>query len=322
VDDRVERVARKRMRRLDVVEERARAERQLEDVVQTLCAGAHAEQLAELTEAAAGQSVSRGQVHILGGQAFQDRANAVVVLRIARVERAVLLPDALVRRAVDVVGMPLQRRQAARDVRARETFGGARKICHDAEAAEALAEHAPALDAELAPDRLRVEDNRVGAEMREVLGLLLRGHAGEVAGGSGTTGAALVEQQHPELLQSTLEPGLGHSQERARGLVAGSALEVDEPGQVVPLALDGHDFAREHGQLRPVRISVVDRKLELVLAEDEPRGAVGRDTHHARFSYVARGASATNSGGACGPPSAGAGRRVSRAPALSSPCAG
>ena len=43
----------------------------------------------------------------------------------------------------------------------------------DAEAAEALAEDAPLLDPELLADRLRVAHDRVGPEVRQVLGLFL-----------------------------------------------------------------------------------------------------------------------------------------------------
>jgi hypothetical protein len=121
-----------------------------------------------------------------------------------------------------------------------------------------LAEHAPALDPELAPDRLGVADDRVGAEVRQVLGLLLRRHPGELADRGRPARAALVEQQHPELLQGAFEPGRGHRSQRPRRLVPGAALEEDEPWQVVPLAVDRDDLAREHGQLACARIAVVD----------------------------------------------------------------
>ena len=109
------------------------------------------------------------------GEARVQRADALEIVGVARVEAPVALAHALVRRAVDVVGRTRDRRQAAGEVRLAQSLGREREIRAGAEAAEALPEDAPALDAELLPDPLRVAHDRVGAVQLEVLRLLLRG---------------------------------------------------------------------------------------------------------------------------------------------------
>ena len=55
---RVQRIAREAGAGLDVVPKRGRIGRELQDVVQVLCAVAHAQHLAQLAEAAAGEAVA------------------------------------------------------------------------------------------------------------------------------------------------------------------------------------------------------------------------------------------------------------------------
>ena len=61
MEDRVDRVAGERDRGLDVVQERGRVGRKLEDVVQMLGSVAHPEHLSELAEAPPGQTVAARQ---------------------------------------------------------------------------------------------------------------------------------------------------------------------------------------------------------------------------------------------------------------------
>ena len=63
-----------------------------------------------------------------------------------------------------------------------------------------------------------------------------------------------------------------------------AALEEDEPRQLVALAVGRDDLAREDGQLAAFRARVVERDVELVLAEDEVGRTVGCDAHRAIMS--------------------------------------
>jgi hypothetical protein len=112
----------------------------------------------------------------------------------------------VVRRRVDVVCRPAYRRYAARDQRLAQSLGRERQIGHRAEAAEALAEDAPPVDAKLASDPLGVAHDGVGTEMLQVVRLLSRAHAGQDADRAGAARTALVEQQHAEVAQRAIEP--------------------------------------------------------------------------------------------------------------------
>ncbi len=128
-------------------------------------------------------------------------------------------------------------------------------------------------------DQLGVAHDRVGTEVRQVLGLLLGAQPIEVANRGRAAGAALVEEQHAVVLERTCEPGLVDELERARRLASRPALEEDEPRQLVAFLLGQDDLAREDGQLAAFRARVVERQVELVLAEDEVRRTVGCDAH-------------------------------------------
>ena len=145
----------------------------------------------------------------------------------------------------------------------RSAFGREAEVRRHAEAAEALAEDAPALDPERLAERLRVADDRVGAEMAQPVGL---GHRDRRR----AAGAALVEQQHAELLQRAAEPARrgGHAR-GARRLVAGPALEVDEERPVRAVGVG--DLAREHSDLGAVGVGVVERDLELMFGDEHRR---------------------------------------------------
>src|SRR5205814_6347102 len=126
---------------------------------------AHPHPAAERPQAARREAVAARQPDIVRLEGLHDPPHPLPILRIALVEDAVPLENAPVGRAVDVVDRPLERRQPAGDERLTESFGREREVARDAETAEALPEHAPALDPELVPDQLRVPDDRVGPEV-------------------------------------------------------------------------------------------------------------------------------------------------------------
>ena len=156
----------------------------------------------------------------------------------------------------------------------RSPFGRDRQVGHRGEAAEALAEHAPPLDAQLLADVLGVADDRVGAEVRQVGRLGLRRVARDFrADRCRPPGSALVEQQHPVVLDGPFHP----ARRRTRGprrLEARTTLEEEEVRAVGPIR--SCDFAGEDGDLRSVRLRVIEWDGMLPLGEDRPRHAVGR----------------------------------------------
>lgn len=150
------------------------------------------------------------------------------------------------------------------------------QVVQEAEAAEALAKHAPGRAAgDSPPDQLGVGHDRVGAEVREVLGL--RGRTGEPRQGlprrrCGESGAALVEQEQAVLAHRAREPPrAGHGPRRRE---SGSALEKQQPRQLGVRLLRRHDLAGEDAQLLAVRAVVVERHREPVVGEDKAGDAV------------------------------------------------
>ena len=136
-----------------------------------------------------------------------------------------------------------------------QPLGRQRQVGHGAEAAVALPEDRPwRLADERRPQHLRVAHDRVGPEVREVVGLLLgRAEPGEglPGGGCRPAGAALVEQQHAVVLQGATQPAGAAG--RARRPAARTALQEEQPRQVlVALARRDH-LAGEHRDRAPRR---------------------------------------------------------------------
>ena len=136
--------------------------------MQELEAGAVAEPHPELAEAARRESVAGREAHVLVLQSAEDLADPRSVVRIALEVAPVRHDQPLVRRAVDVVDRPADRRQAAGDEGLAEALGRDRQVRHRGEATEALAEHAPAVHAELLTDVLGVAHDRIRPEVRQV----------------------------------------------------------------------------------------------------------------------------------------------------------
>src|SRR5262249_51830639 len=151
-----------------------RAERQLDDVVDLLEAGAVAEFEAKLEKAARGEPVAGREPDVLVVEPTQGVTHPFAVAWVALEIGPVLLDGATPRRGVDVIDGPTNRRQAAGDERLAQAGRGEREVGHGTEAAETLAENAPPTDAEFLADQLRVADDAVGAQVGHVRGLLLR----------------------------------------------------------------------------------------------------------------------------------------------------
>ena len=201
------------------------------------------------------------------------------IVGIAIVVAAIPLEHPRVGASVDLVGVEPDGRQPARDECLPQAFRSQRQICRDAEAAKALAEHAPLLDAELATDRLGVTNDRVRAEVAEVGHLLGRRQADQGPHGSRASGAALVEHQHAVVPERPLEPGrVERAPGRPRSLHAGASLEEHEQRPVVIHRLADH--SAEDPQLQAVRTIVVERDRELVLGEHESGSAIDPRRSH------------------------------------------
>src|SRR6188474_1327841 len=117
--------------------------------MQQLESGAVAQPQPELAEATGRQPVSRWQPDLLVLQSIEDVSDPPAIVGIALEIPSVRSEKALVCGAVDVIDRSADRRQATRDERLREALGRRRQVGHRREAAEALPEDAPALDAEL-----------------------------------------------------------------------------------------------------------------------------------------------------------------------------
>ncbi len=244
----------------------------LQEEVEAVAAVAAAEHDAEGLEGLDGEPVAVGQDRLVAHQVLGDAAGALHVLRVAVVVGGDLALDARVGGAVDVVGVRVEGRQAAGEDRGVQALGGGGEVVDRAEAAEALAEDGPGgAVGERGADRLAVPDDRVGAEVREALGLLggaavqrerLAGERGGVAG------AALVEEEDAVVVQGTAEPGLP-TDETIRP-ETGSALEVDQPRQVLAVRLvagDGLTGVELDGLARGVL--VVEGHGEVAVGEDD-----------------------------------------------------
>ena len=271
MDRGVERVSRELAGGVDVVQEGGRVGRLLEDVVQVLGARAHPEHVADLAEAAPREAIASREPDLLRVDAAAELANASAIRRIAVVVPAVSVEHPLVGGAVDVVDGAADRRQAAGEERLAQAVGSEREVGEHAEPAEALPQDAPAVDAELAADPLRVAHDRVGAEVAQVVRLLLGRLPGQAADRRRAARPALVEHEDAELGQRAVEPeGRGRDPGRARRLEPRPSLEEDQERPVEPVGV--RHLAREDGDPLAVGPAVVERHRELVLGEHEAGG--------------------------------------------------
>ena len=203
-----------------------------------------------------------------------DLADAGAVVRVPLEVAAVRLAEALPRGPVDVVDRPVgDGRQATRDQRRLQALGGEGQVRERREPAEALAEHRPALDAELAADPLAVPDDRVRPEVGEVCRLVLRRRPRDVLPHRrGAPGAALVDEQDPVLGERAPHPSRGRAG-GPRRLEAGAALEEHQVRSVEAVRV--RDLAGEDGDGPSVEARVVQRDRVLALRQDGAGDVVG-----------------------------------------------
>ena len=248
--------------------------------MQPVAAVAHAQVGAELTQPGRVQGLAAGQANRLLVQALAQREHTPAVLGVALVEALVAQPHAGIGGPVDVIDARLQRRDAAGEEHLGQALGRRREVAQRAEAAEALAEDARALAAELAADALGVGDDRVGAEVGQVVGLLGRGALQLRADRARAPGAALIEQKHAEVGQGPLEPRRRRVRPRGpRGLRARAALEEEEQRALLPLW--SRQLAGEDAQPLAARVGVIERQRVLALGHDQA-GNLAADAHRRR----------------------------------------
>ncbi len=241
--------------------------------MEQLEARAVAEPQTELAEAARGQSIAVRQADVLVPEPAEDVVHPCAVVGVALEIAPVLDDQALVRRSVDVVDRATDRRQPAGDVRLAQAFRCDRQVGHRRESTEALTEHAPPIDAELRPDRLRVADDRVGAEVGQVLGLGVGCRARELrADRCRPTGPPLIKQDDPVVLERLLHPAGGRARRPGR-LEPRPALEEHEVRPIQPVRMG--DLSGEDGDARTVGTRVVERDGVLSLGQDRARDAIG-----------------------------------------------
>lgn len=106
--------------------------------------------------------------------------------------------------------------------------------------------------------------------MGKIVGLLARASAQRQrlpVGGGRKAGAALVEEQHAELLHRPPQPGL--RTDEATGPEARSALQIDQPRQIVAGLAAGDGFPAEELDLLTARIGVIERNREMTVGEND-----------------------------------------------------
>ena len=198
-----------------------------------------------------GQPVPVGQADVLGVEPLEQRAHPLAVAGIALVVAAVALEHARVRRAyTSSIGRPTggsppvmnaSRRPCGRDREVRHRRRSPPKLWPST-----LQRSTPSSCA----DELGVAHDRVGAEVRQVVGLLRGRQPGQRADRRRAARAALVEHQHAVVRAAPGQPaGAGRVARRPRRLDARAALEEHEERPVAAVRVG--DLAREDGDRSP-----------------------------------------------------------------------
>ena len=183
----------------------------------------------------------------MGGQVGGHSLCLLNVAGVPLVVRGVLADDGAIGVPVDVVGGHGQPGQPAGDERLPDAVRGEGQIGNRAHPAEALSQHAPRhVAGQLAPDQLGVEHDAVGPEVRQVIGLGLRAESRQrlPVHGGGPASTALVEQQHPVVVQRPVQPAF--PARRALRPEAGATLQEQQPGQFRVGLIDGDDLTGVH----------------------------------------------------------------------------
>ena len=221
--------------------------------MQVLRAVAHAEHVTELAEHPLREPVPTRKDDVRLGYPGLQPAHPLPVGRVALVVAATALQRPGISGAVDLVGMAADRWQPAGQEGLRQPTGCHRHVVQHAEATEGLTEHAPAFDAQLVADELSVFHDRIGTETGEVASLLFGAHGLEGCDRRRPAGSPLVEHEHAEVLQGTLQPAwYRRVSRRARRLHAGTSLQKDEKRSVAPVRC--RDLPGKHRDPLAVRI--------------------------------------------------------------------
>ena len=228
----------------------------LEEVVQTALAPAATQEVTGHLEAVIGQTLTGGQVLLVGAQVLSNAGSELSVLG----EPAVVLLNTFLHAVegvlVDVVHRGTNRRQARGDARIAQGLRSEGQVREGQEATEGLANGGPALIGAVSQqhlaDSLRVGDDGIGAEQLSVLSLNLRvAHSGDGASGQGRgeAGTALIQQNHAVGLSQLGNPAADGA--GLRGTEAGATLQVHDVGALISRDGQGlagvHYLAGEHG---------------------------------------------------------------------------
>ncbi len=182
----------------------------LEQPVELLGAVTHAQHQSQALEAAHAQSIAVGQADIVVQQMVGDGVDPLAIIGKARQIRLKLALHSTVGAPVDLVGVGVERRQAAGDIAAAQSLGRVGQVGQGQKAAVALAQRGPggALIAGLA-QVLEVRDHRVGVEAGQVVTACLvtvEGGHGGLGDARTAPGATLVGQDHPIVLERLMQP--------------------------------------------------------------------------------------------------------------------
>lgn len=177
-----------------------------EEVVDPLGASGHAERAADRAELPRAEPPTVGERDLPGLAAIRERPQPIAVSGEPGVVALGELEGAVEGGPVDRGRVEADRRDAPGEEHLAETVRVARQVVERAEPAERLAEQAPSVEAEVVAQELGVGHDRVGPEVCEVVGLLLRGAVGEGRHRRRAAGAALVEQHDPVVVEGALEP--------------------------------------------------------------------------------------------------------------------
>ena len=238
------------------------------------------------TEEASGRKETTARhLNFNRAQVVDNLAQTFAVIRIALEVTLVLLDDAAVGVTIDIVDRLADGWRTTGDHGRFNAVGCNRKIGADAEAAVALPQQSPARVAEqFTPDQLSIAHNGVGPEVSEIVGLGPgRIEVGQRLEGQrrAAPGAALVQQQHAIVLQGQTQPA--GDVLRARRRRARSALQEDQPGQVIVCMGRCHDLAGVDRNSFALGLVMNQGQVKLVIRHREAGQVIG--THNGQTPH-------------------------------------
>ena len=228
----------------------------LQEVVQTALAPAATQEVTSHLEAVIGQTLTGGQVLLVGAQVLSNAGCQLGVLG----EPAVVLLNTFLHAVegvlVDVVHGGTNRCQARGDAAVTQRLRRERQVGQGQEATEGLTNGGPALVGTVSQqhlaDSLRVSDDGVRTEQLSVLSLNLRvTHSGDVASRQRGrhAGTALIQKNHAVSLRQLSNPAANGA--GLRRTETGAALQVHNVRTLISRngqsLVGAHNLAGEHG---------------------------------------------------------------------------